>query len=124
MDDIIVVGCSVDHQLENLENVFKICRKYNLRLNPEKCEFFRPEVTFLGHSCTENGILPDNRKLDSIDRYARPHDKEATKRFTAFTNYYRRYIPNYAQKVQPLNSLARKRTSHLNGIVNAKNHSN
>lgn len=60
MDDIIVIGCSVKQQQENLENEFKICRKYNSKLNPEKCDFFRPEVTCLGHECTENGILPDN----------------------------------------------------------------
>lgn len=113
MDDIVVIGCSEDHQLENLEAVFKICRKYNLRLNPEKCEFFRPEVTFLGHSCTEKGILPDNKKLDSIDRYPKPHDKEATKRFTAFANYYRRFIPNFSQTIQPLNSLSRKRVEFM-----------
>lgn len=76
-------------------------------MNPEKCEFVRPEVTFLDHSCTENGILPDNRKLESIERYPRPHDKEATKKFTALANYYRRFITNFAQIVQPLNSLAR-----------------
>lgn len=96
MDDIIVIGCSEMHQIENLENVFKICRKYNLKLNPKKCEFFRPEVTFLGHSCTENGILPDNRKLDSIERYPRPHDKEATKRFTAYSiqTFYTEFCTN------------------------------
>lgn len=81
MDDLIVIGCSIKHHLESLENVFKICRKYNLKLNPEKCEFFRPEVTFLGHSCTEHGIRPDNKKLHSIEKYPRPKDKEETRRF-------------------------------------------
>lgn len=29
IDDVIVTGCSVAHHLQNLESVFKVCRKYN-----------------------------------------------------------------------------------------------
>lgn len=113
MDDLIVIGISVEQHFDNLENVFKICRKYNLKLNPEKCDFFRPEVTFLGHSCTENGIRPDSKKLEAIDKYPRPHDKESCKRFTAFANYYRRFIRNFADIVRPLNNLTRKKATFV-----------
>lgn len=108
MDDIIVIGGSINHHLHNLQKVFEVCRKYNLKLNPEKCEFFRHEVTFLGHNCSEKGIKPDNKKLDAIDKYPRPHDKDAARRFTAFANYYRRFIKNFAGIVAPLNRLTRK----------------
>lgn len=113
MDDIIVIGCSIEHHLKNLKSVFDVCRKYNLRLNPEKCEFFRHEVTFLGHSCSARGIKPDNRKLDAIDRYPRPTDKESTRRFTAFANYYRRFIDNFAGIAAPLNRLTRKKVEFV-----------
>lgn len=109
MDDLVVIGGSIKHHLSNLEKVFSTCRKFNLKLNPEKCEFFRPEVTFLGHSCTEHGIRPDNKKLETIEKYPRPNDKESTKRFTAFANYYRRFIPNFADIARPLNKLTRKK---------------
>lgn len=36
MDDIIVIGCSVKHHLQNLENVFAVCRKYNLKIITQK----------------------------------------------------------------------------------------
>lgn len=111
MDDLIVIGTSVKSHLINLENVFKICRRYNLKLNPEKCEFFRPEVTFLGHSCTEHGLRPDSKKLEAIDKYPRPHDKESCKRFTAFANYYRRFIRNFADIVRPLNKMTKKKST-------------
>lgn len=113
MDDLIVIGTSIKNHLENLENVFKICRKYNLKLNPEKCEFFRPEVTFLGHSCTENGIRPDSKKLEAIDKYPKPDSKEACKRFIAFANYYRRFIRNFADIVRPMNKLTRKKANFV-----------
>lgn len=60
IDDVIIVGCSENHHLQNIRKVFETFRKYNLKINPEKCQFFRPEVTFLGHRCTAHGLLPDN----------------------------------------------------------------
>lgn len=109
MDDLIVIGTSEANHLGNLEKVFKICRNFNLKLNPAKCEFFRSEVTFLGHRCTRNGLLPDSSKMEVIQKYPRPSDKEAVKRFTAFANYYRRFIQNFAELTAPLNKLTRKR---------------
>lgn len=108
VDDIIVIGCSMQHHLRNLENVFKIFRKFNLKINPYKCKFFRPEVTFLGHKCTSHGVLPDDSKIESIKNYPAPTDKDAVRRFVAFANYYRRFIENFASMAAPLNFITRK----------------
>jgi len=40
MDDLIVIGCSEKHMLKNLTDVFEKCRKYNLKIHPEKFSFF------------------------------------------------------------------------------------
>lgn len=96
MDDLIVIGFNEKSHIENLTLVFKTCRKYNLKLNAEKCKFFKTEVTFLGHICTTNGLLPDNRKINTIKNYPKPKDKNEVKRFVAFVNYYRRFIPYFA----------------------------
>lgn len=108
MDDIIVIGKSENNHLENLEKIFDTCKRYNLKLNPTKCSFFRPEVSFLGHNCTQDGVLPDNSKVHTIQHYPKPTDKDSVRRFSAMTNYYRKFIPNYAEIVQPLNKLTRK----------------
>lgn len=72
VNDIKVVGHSVNNMLQNLEKVFKICQKFNLKLNPEKYEFFRHEVTFLGHTCTKDGIKPDEFKMEAIKNWPTP----------------------------------------------------
>lgn len=108
MDDLIVIGCSEKHHLNNLKSVFETCRKYNLKLNPKKCNFFRKEVTFLGHKITDKGILPDETKYDIINKYPTPRAADEVKRFVAFCNYYRRFIPNFATITLPLNSLTKK----------------
>lgn len=108
MDDLIIIGCSKNHHLSNIRKVFEICRKYNLKLNPEKSKFFRCEVTYLGHKITDKGILPDESKYDIINKYPVPSNADEVKRFVAFCNYYRRFIPNFAEITSPLNKLTRK----------------
>lgn len=109
MDDLIVIGFSETQHLKNLKSVFETCRKFNLKLNPLKCEFFRSEVQFLGHKCTANGILPDPSKLNAVEKYPTPKDKPEVKRFVAFANYYRRFIRNFSGIARPLNELTAKR---------------
>lgn len=113
IDDIIVIGRTENEHLANLESVFKLLRYRNLKLNAEKCRFFQHEVTFLGHKCTSEGILPDNSKINSIKNYPRPHDKDPVKRFVAFANYYRKFINNFAEMAQPLSKLTSKKSEFI-----------
>lgn len=109
MDDLIVIGFSEKNHINNLKRVFQVCRKYNLKLNPQKCQFFNQEVSFLGHICTADGLKPDPKKLEAVQKYPRPTDKDAVRRFVAFTNYYRRFVDNFAKITKPLTELTRKR---------------
>lgn len=72
VDDIVVIGCSENHHLRNLRLVFEKLRQYNLKLNPEKCCFFKQDVTYLGHKITDKGILPDDSKYDIIKNIQYP----------------------------------------------------
>lgn len=109
MDDLIVIGTSENQHLHNLKSVFEMCRKHNLKLNPEKCDFFKNEVTFLGHNCTAQGLKPDPRKIATILHYPRPTNKEEVTRFHAMANYYRRFIQNFSSLTYPLTRLRKKR---------------
>lgn len=108
MDDLVVIGCSEEHMLKNLRDVFGMCRKYSLKLHPDKCSFFCREVTFLGHKCTDKGILPDDSKFSIIKNYPTPKNGDEAKRFVAFCNYYRRFIPNFAESSRHITRLSRK----------------
>lgn len=113
MDDIIVIGRSMRHHLKNLEKIFQTCRAYNLKINPEKCQFFRHEVTYIGHKCTNRGIMPDTTKLSAVKDYPVPKSKDSAKRFVAFANYYRRFIQNFATLAKPINHLTKKTSEFI-----------
>lgn len=101
LDDIIIIGISETNHLKNLESVFETCRKFNLKFNPDKCEFKKNEVTYLGHKCTSKVILPDSYKFSAITNYPPPTDKDSVKRFVAKCNYYRRFVPDLASLARP-----------------------
>jgi len=108
MDDLIVLGCSEKHMIKNLRDVFSMCRKHNLKLHPDKCSFFMREVTFLGHKCTDHGILPDENKFKTILNYPKPLNADQAKRFVAFCNYYRKFIKNFAEYSRHITRLCKK----------------
>lgn len=108
VDDVIIFGCSLKHHNNNLIQVFERMRKYNLKLNPQKCNFLQPEVTYLGHLFTSNGIKTDPSKYLVVKNYPTPKNADETRRFVAFCNYYRRFIQNFAFIAKPLNNLLKK----------------
>ena len=109
IDDIIVIGCSINQHLVNLTKIFDRMRKYNLKLNLEKCKFFNTEVNYLGHKITDKGILPDISKYETIKNYPIPKNADDVRRFVAFCNYYRKFVPNFATIAHPLNQLLKKK---------------
>lgn len=113
MDDLVVIAVSEKQMIKNLTQVFEICRDVNLKLNPDKCEFFRSEVTYLGHKCTEQGISPDESKFEIIQNYPRPTDADSARRFVAFCNYYRRFIPNFAYYSSYITHLTKKKVKYF-----------
>jgi Reverse transcriptase (RNA-dependent DNA polymerase) len=108
IDDLVVIGCSIEHHLKNLKLVFKKLRERNLKLNPEKCAFLQSEVTYLGHHLSEKGIQPDPAKFDMVKNFPKPTNSDEVRRFVAFCNYYRRFVENFATLASPLNRLLRK----------------
>ena len=66
VDDMIVKSCVVDEHLKDLEEVFVKIRKYNLRLNPEKCVFGVRGGKLLGFMLTNRGIEANLDKCEAI----------------------------------------------------------
>lgn len=103
-----MTSCSIKHHISNLITVFNRLRHYNLKLNPSKCKFFQTEVTYLGHKITDKGIYPDDSKYSTVKNYPVPTNADEVRRFVAFCNYYRNFVPNFAGIAKPLNDLLKK----------------
>ena len=55
---------------ENLIKLLERARKVNLRLNSLKIELRKPEVKFMGHVISKEGLKPDPAKVKAVGGYA------------------------------------------------------
>jgi len=87
-----------------------------LYLKPEKCEFHKETIRYLGLSISTKGIWMDEDKVETVRNWSR---EKKTKQgrlnnlfdvqpFLGFCNYYRRFIPTYSDKAEPLTRLTKK----------------
>ena len=76
-----------------------------LKLKPKKCEFFKSRITYLGHIVSSSGIETDPREVEAVKTWAIPKTVTDVRSFLGFTNYYRRFIKDYAKVARPLNAL-------------------
>lgn len=110
LDDIVIFGKSLKDHNDKLCRIFKALRQHNLKLQPDKCEFLRKEVAYLGHIISDKGVEPNPEKIQAVVDRKEPRNPKDIKSFLGLTGYYRRFIPNYAQLAKPLTSLLKKDT--------------
>jgi len=81
LDDIVIYANSVADHDRKLRDVFRRLRKYNLKLQTDKREFLRKEVSFLGHKISEHGIKPNACKVESVENFSTPKTVKQLKSF-------------------------------------------
>ena len=95
LDDIIIYSSTIDRHLEHLDTVFDRLRQAGLRLKPSKCQFFCPQIAYLGHVISVDGIRPDPEKITKIQNWPRPRNQKELQRFAGLANYYRRFAEGF-----------------------------
>ena len=105
LDDIIVFSRTLEEHIERLRGVFLKLAATGLRLKPSKCKFFKSRVNYLGHIVSKEGIKTDPKKIEAIKKWLVPMTVTEVRSFLGFTNYYHKFIPQYAQVAKPLNQL-------------------
>lgn len=109
LDDIIVYSSSFEDHLNDLRNVFQRVRAAGLKLKPSKCQFLRPEVRYLGHIVSAEGVRPDPSKIQCVQEFPEPRTKTEVRQFLGLLSYYRRHIPQFAEQARPLTQLTTKK---------------
>ena len=82
-------------------------------LNPSKCNFFRTEINYLGHTMSAKGMEPGVDGIKAIAEMALPRTYTGIRQFLGATGYFRRFIKGYTNIAKPLNNLLSGTNSKL-----------
>ena len=110
MDDILVFDKDEAEHNTRLEAVLRRIKDAGVTLNPEKCEFSKRQLMFLGHVIDSKGIRADPEKTKAIRKMHPPTSVPELRRFMGMVNQLGKFTPNLAQLTQPLRELLTKST--------------
>lgn len=108
-DDIIALGKDEDSFLDHLTTLLGWARANRIKLSRKKSIFLATEVLFVGHLVDANTIRQDPARIQAVLGMAVPTDTSTARSLLGVLNYFRRFIPNYADIVQPITRLTSSR---------------
>jgi Reverse transcriptase (RNA-dependent DNA polymerase). len=109
LDDILIYTTgTLDEHIQDVREVFDKLQERNLRVAPEKCEFHKKEVKFLGFIVGVNGIKIDPDKTRSVQEWPVPQNLKEVQAFLGLANYNRKFIRDYSKIAEPLTRLTKK----------------
>ena len=85
LDDVIIFSKTKEEHLIRLRAVLERFQENGLKLKPSKCQFFRTEITYLGHQVSKDGMSPSQDNLRGIAEMAPPTTYTGIREFTGAT---------------------------------------
>lgn len=108
LDDVLIYSKTPQEHLQHVQIVFRKLREHGLKLKLKKCSFFKKETEYLGFIITDEGVKPDNKKVEAIRTLPPPTCVREIRGFIGMCSYYRRFIPNFSKIAEPLTELTKK----------------
>ena len=108
MDDLLIAAKTEKELQERTMQILCKLKENDLYLKPEKCEFCKTRIEYLGFIISQGKIEMDPKKIAGIADWPTPTTLRQLRSFLGFGNYYRKFIRGYADLTKPLNELLRK----------------
>ena len=113
-DDILVIGsgdtlkeATEDHD-KNLLQLLKRARKVHLKFNSKKLNLRKPQVKYMGHVLSSEGLKPDSEKVKAVAEMPKPTCKQEALSLLGFVNYLAKFLPRLSEIAQPIRELTTK----------------
>ena len=113
LDDVIVYSKTEEEHLVCLCAMLEQFMEHGLKLKPSKCNFFRTEISYLGHKVSAVGMGLGTEGLKGIAEITPPTTYTQVLKFLGAMGYFRRFIKGYARIAKPLNDLLQGENSKL-----------
>ena len=101
VDDMVVKSTKEEDHQDNLNKVFDLLRRHDIKLNPEKCSFGVQAGKFLGFMLTRRGIEVNPEKCKAIMDMRSPVDAKEVQKLTGRIASLIRFLSCSADKNLP-----------------------
>ena len=103
VDDLLVASDTEENHVKHLSQLFEWFGVFHVHINADKWVFGQNSLEFWGHLIDSNGIQPLSTMVEAIQKILPPTSLHQLCYFLGMVNFYRRFIPNCADK--PLTAL-------------------
>ena len=92
LDDILIFSQDYIEHTKHIRLILSRLREHGLYAKPEKCEFGRTLVEFLGYVIPSYGLTMDKKKVAMVQEWEFPTRVKDVQSFLGFANFYHQFI--------------------------------
>ena len=111
MDDTFIHSTAEEH-MDDLMDLFKVLRKYSLKLSHHKCQFFKKKIVYMGLEFLIQGdkvcYTPLKDKCNAIRNLESPKTLRQTRAFCGMVNFLSSFLPDLRRLLIPIYDLQKK----------------
>jgi len=107
LDNILIFTQTEKEHEQAVWRVLEVLAEHKLFLRPEKCEFHRKQIEYLGLVISENKVEMDPVKVARVHNWPTLENRTDVQAFIGFVNFYCRFIWDFSTIARPLFDLTR-----------------
>ena len=97
MDDTFIHSTAEEHMDDHLD-LFKVLQKYGLKISPQKCQFFKKKIVYMGLEFQVEDYkvcyTPLIDKCEAIQNLDSPKTLKQTRAFCGMVNFLSSFLPD------------------------------
>ena len=109
VDDLAVASYDDESHIVAIEQFFETLTDANLKVKLSKCQFFRSEIQFVGHTITHNKISANRQYIDKIIKLKPPRNKAEVGSYVGIVSWLTKYCPKLKEALLPIARLKKKK---------------
>ena len=113
IEEILVYSKSKEDNEEQLHIVLRVLREHQLYAKFSKCDFYKPQIQYLGHIISEKGIVVDPEKIKSIEYCPTPTSVTDIRSFLGLAGYCKNFIKKFSRIDCPMTTMQKKENKFL-----------